>query len=318
MFNILVLIPVDDEKKLKLKSVSVDCKIIYSSQDKVTKEEVEGANIIIGNPDVEMIRNSKNLKWIQLNSAGADKYIKDGILSKDVILTNATGAYGLAVSEHMLGMLLELLKKLHIYRDNQNKRIWRSEGKVKSINKSRVLIIGLGDIGSSFGKMVKSLGAYTIGVKRRKTLKPEFIDELHLIDSLDELLPDADIVALCLPSTSDTQNLFSKSKIEKMKKGSILLNVGRGNTVDTEALCNALESKQLGGAGLDVIDPEPLPSEHRIWDLENIVITPHVAGGYNLDETYENIFEISINNLDSFINGKELRNIVDFNTGYVK
>ncbi len=318
MFNILVLIPVDDEKKLKLKSVSVDCKIIYSSQDKVTKEEVEGANIIIGNPDVEMIRNSKNLKWIQLNSAGADKYIKDGILSKDVILTNATGAYGLAVSEHMLGMLLELLKKLHIYRDNQNKRIWRSEGKVKSINKSRVLIIGLGDIGSSFGKMVKSLGAYTIGVKRRKTLKPEFIDELHLIDSLDELLPDADIVALCLPSTSDTQNLFSKSKIEKMKKGSILLNVGRGNTVDTESLCDALENNHLGGAGLDVIDPEPLPSEHRIWDLENIVITPHVAGGYNLDETYENIFEISINNLDSFINGKELRNIVDFNTGYVK
>ncbi|SCH43290.1 MULTISPECIES: D-2-hydroxyacid dehydrogenase [unclassified Romboutsia] len=318
MFNILVLLPLDDEKKLKLNSIAADCKIVYSSQEKVTKKELEDANIIIGNPDVDIIRYSNNLKWIQLNSAGADKYIKEGVLNKDVILTNATGAYGLAVSEHMLAMLLELLKKLHLYRDNQNKKIWKSEGKVKSINKSRILIVGLGDIGCSFGKMVKSLGAYTIGVKRRNTLKPEFIDELHLIDNLDELLPSADIVAICLPSTKDTQDLFSKSKIEKMKKGSILLNVGRGNTVDTESLCDALENNHLGGAGLDVIDPEPLPSEHRIWDLENIVITPHVAGGYNLDETYENIFEISINNLERFINGKKLCNIVDFSTGYVE
>ena len=103
-----------------------------------------------------------------------------------------------------------------------------------------------------------------------------------------------------------------------MKEGSVLLNVGRGVSVDTEALCDALESNHLLGAGLDVIDPEPLPSDHRIWGLQNAVITPHISGWYNLAETYESIFEISVDNLERFLNNEKLFNIIDFNTGYVK
>lgn len=318
MENILVLIPMDEEKKKRLEEKAKNCKIVYSNENEVSKEEVQNANIIIGSPKVEMIRESSNLKWIQLNTAGADKYIKEDILNKDVILTNSTGAYGLAVSEHMLGMLLELLKKLHIYRDNQNQRLWKSAGSVKSIYNSKVLIVGLGDIGCNFGQMIKSLGGYTIGVKRRPSEKPDFIDELHLNDKLDELLPQADIVALCLPSTKDTQKLFDANKIGKMKKGSILLNVGRGTSVDTQALCDAIDSGHLYGAGLDVVDPEPLPSGHRIWGLENVVITPHISGWYNLAETYERIFDISLDNLERFLNNEELFNVIDFNTGYVK
>ncbi len=166
--------------------------------------------------------------------------------------------------------------------------------------------------------MIKSLGGYTIGVKRRQIEKSSFIDELYLTDKLDELLPEADIVALCLPSTKDTQKLFSKERIRLMKEGSVLLNVGRGVSVDTEALCDALESNHLLGAGLDVIDPEPLPSDHRIWGLQNAVITPHISGWYNLAETYESIFEISVDNLERFLNNEKLFNIIDFNTGYVK
>ena len=318
MYNILVLIPMDEDKKKKLEEKAKDCKIVYSNEDEVSKEEVQSANIIIGSPKVDMIKGSTNLKWLQLNTAGADVYIKEGILNKDVILTNSTGAYGLAVSEHMLAMLLELLKKLHIYRDNQNKRLWQSEGRVKSIYNSKVLIVGLGDIGCNFGRMVKALGGYTIGVKRRASEKPSYIDELHLNDKLDELLPQADIVALCLPSTKETQKLFDKERIAKMKKGSILLNVGRGTSVDTDALCDAIESEYLSGAGLDVVDPEPLPENHRIWGLENVVITPHISGWYNLAETYERIFHISMENLDRFLNNKELFNIIDFHTGYIK
>lgn len=213
---------------------------------------------------------------------GADEYIKDGVFEDNVILNNSTGAYSLAVSEQMLAMLLELLKKLHIYRDNQNKRLWKSEGRAKSIYNSKVLVVGLGDIGCNFAKMIKSFGGYTIGVKRRQTEKPSFIDEL---------LPEADIVALCIPSTKDTQKLFSKEIIGLMKEGSILLNVGRGVSVDTETLSDALESNHLLEAGLDVIDPEPRPSDHRIWGLQNAVITPHISGWYNLAETYESILE---------------------------
>lgn len=318
MLNILVLIPMDEEKKRRLEEKAENCTIVYSNENEISKEEVQKANIIIGSPKVEMIKGSTNIKWIQLNTAGADVYTKEGILNENVILTNSTGAYGLAVSEHMLAMLLELLKKLHIYRDNQNKRLWQSEGRVKSIYNSRVLIVGLGDIGCNFGKMIKSLGGYTIGVKRRQSEKPDFIDELYLNDKLDELLPQADIVALCLPSTKETQKLFDKDRISKMKKGSILLNVGRGTSVDTQALCDAVESEHLYGAGLDVVDPEPLPADHRIWGLENVVITPHISGWYNLAETYERIFEISLDNLERFLNEEELFNVIDFNTGYVK
>lgn len=318
MYNILVLIPMDDDKKRILEDKAKNCKIVYSNENEVSREEVQNADIIIGSPKIEMIKGSSKLKWLQLNSAGADKYIGEGILNEDVILTNSTGAYGLAVSEHMLAMLLELLKKLHIYRDNQNKRLWKSEGRVKSIYNSKVLIVGLGDIGCKFGEMIKSLGGYTIGIKRRQSEKPSYIDELYLNDKLDELLPQVDIVALCLPSTKETHKLFDKEIISKMKKGSILLNVGRGTSVDTEALCDAIENNHLSGAGLDVVDPEPLPSSHRIWGLENVVITPHISGWYNLSETYERIFEISLDNLERFLNNDELFNIVDFNTGYKK
>lgn len=318
MYNILVLIPMDDDKKRILEDKAKNCKIVYSNGNEVSREEVQRANIIIGSPKIEMIKGSSKLKWLQLNSAGADQYTKQGILNKDVILTNSTGAYGLAVSEHMLAMLLELLKKLHIYRDNQNKRLWKSEGRVKSIYNSKVLIVGLGDIGCKFGEMIKSLGGYTIGIKRRESKKPSYIDELYLNDKLDELLPQSDIVALCLPATTETHRLFDKERISKMKKGSILLNVGRGISVDTEALCDAIENNHLSGAGLDVVDPEPLPSSHRIWGLENVVITPHISGWYNLSETYERIFEISLDNLERFLNNDELFNIVDFNTGYKK
>ena len=133
MYNILVLIPVDDEKKAKLEAVAKGCKVTYSEEETVDKETVQEANIIIGSPKVEMVKGSTNLKWLHLNTAGVDQYIKDGILAEDVVLTNSTGAYGLAVSEHMFAMLLEIIKKLHIYRDNQNERIWKSEGRVKTI-----------------------------------------------------------------------------------------------------------------------------------------------------------------------------------------
>lgn len=151
----------------------------------IDKATVQKADIIIGNPPAEMLIDSPNLKWLQLNSAGSDAYIKEGILKKEVLLTNATGAYGLAISEHMIGVLLQLFKKLHIYRNNQKLHIWKDEGEVKSIYNSKVLIIGLGNIGGEFAKRVKAFGGYTIGIRRTNAEKPDFIDELYLMDKID-------------------------------------------------------------------------------------------------------------------------------------
>ena len=314
--NILILLPINERQRKLIEVEAPNANYIYKTYAEVDKSIVQKSDIIIGNPPIEMLIGSSNLKWLQLNSAGSDAYIEEGILKKEVLLTNATGAYGLAISEHMIGLLLQLFKKLHIYRNNQKLHLWKDEGEVKSIYNSKVLIIGLGNIGGEFAKRIKAFGGYTIGVKRTNTDKPDFIDELYLMDKIDELLPLADVVALTIPGTKETYKMFSKEKLKLMKNGAALLNVGRGNLLDTDALCDLVESGHLLGAGLDVVDPEPLPKSHRIWDVDNIIITPHISGGYHIPETLDKIAEISAKNLRNFINGDRLVNIVDFSTGY--
>jgi phosphoglycerate dehydrogenase-like enzyme len=314
--NIVVLMPMEDRHRNDLMSVAPGSNFIFTSAKEVNRETLEDAHIIIGNPPLDMVKGCKNLKWLQLDSAGADLFVKEGVLPRGVKLTNSTGAYGLAISEHMIGVLLSIYKKLYLYRDNQNNNIWKNEGEVKSIYGCTALVIGLGDIGGDFAKRIKALGGYTIGVRRSDTNKPEYLDELYLMDKIDEILPKADVVALSLPETKETYKLFSKEKISKMKEDSVLINVGRGTAIDTEALCDALESGKLLGAALDVTDPEPLPKDHRIWEIKNAIITPHVSGNYNLKETHHRIVKIAVNNLERFIKGEELRNVVNLSTGY--
>ena len=218
----------------------------------------------------------------------------------------------------MLGMLLELFKKLHLYRDAQHLHQWKSLGRVRSIEGSTVLVLGMGDIGGEFARKVKALGATVIGVRRTDTRKPDYVDELYLTEELDRLLPRADVVAVALPGNGETAGMLNRKRIESIKEGAVLLNVGRGVIVDTEALCDALESGHLGGAGLDVTDPEPLPENHRLWNFHNAVITPHISGFYHLPETLERIVRISAENLEAYRSGKPLRNQVDFSTGYRK
>lgn len=316
MKNILVLIPMDELHKKKFEKSVDNCVFTYSNSKGAKKEDLEKAEVIIGNPEIHDLKHCKNLKWLHLNTAGANEFVKEGVLPKEVILTNSTGAYGLAISEHMVGMLLEIIKKLHIYRDNQREHLWKDQGGVTSVAGSTILIVGLGDIGTSFAKIVKAMGAHVIGVRRTNQPKEQFIDELYLSDELDKVLPRADVVALSLPSTKDTYKLFSKERLMKMKKGSILINVGRGTSVDTEDLSFVLENNHLLGAALDVTDPEPLPKDHKLWDMKNVVITPHISGWYHLPQTYENIVNIATENLKRFMNNEELLNIVNFSTGY--
>lgn len=313
---VLVTMPVQDPHKQLLESMAPDWEFIYKRVGHYDLDLVHKANIIIGNVPVGMIAGSKNLEWLQLNSSGANQYTTKGVLGENVILTCATGAYGLAISEHMLALTLTLQKNIHLYRDNQHNHLWREEGGVTSIFGSTVLIIGVGDIGSEYGRRMKALGSYVIGVKRTMSSKPDYLDELYTVDSLDEVLPKADIVALCLPETKDTNSLMNRDRLQQMKKCSILINVGRGSAMDTEALCDVLESGHILGAGLDVFDQEPLGTDHRLWDIPNVVITPHISGGYTLPETFERIISIGAKNLKHFYANEELEHLVDFNTGY--
>lgn len=284
----------------------------------VTQEDVDWAQVILGNVPAAMLHGSPALEWLQTNSAGVEPYIQPGVLAGDTLLTNATGAYGLAIAEHMLGMLLELFKKLELYRDAQKSGAWQSQGAVKAVYGSTVLVLGMGDIGGEFAARCKALGAKVIGVRRSPRPCPEYADEVHLLEDLDSLLPQADVVAITLPGTDATRGLMSRKRLAKMKEGAVLLNVGRGFIVDTEALCDALERGHLSGAGVDVTDPEPLPPTHRLWNIPTAVVTPHISGFYHLRETHERIVGIFLENLRHFQAGEPLRNLVDFATGYRK
>lgn len=316
--NILVVMPVEDQHKETLEQQAKGSHFVYSSYDKVTKEMVEQANIIIGNVDPFYLRDAKNLEWLQLNSAGADKYVKKGVLPENTILTNATGAYGPGVAEHMLAVLFSLQKKLHLYRDNQNQCRWQDEGAVMSLRGGTLLIVGLGDIGLYFARLMKNFGYHIIGIKRRPGQVPQDIDELHTMDDLDELLPKADVVFSVLPDSKVTRNIFNKERFKEMKNTSILLNAGRGSAVNTEDLCEALIQGEIYGAGLDVTDPEPLQTQHKLWNIQNAVITPHISGDFHHPATLYRIVDIAAGNLQRYMNGETLMNVVDFTTGYKK
>lgn len=310
--NILVVLPLDDEGKIRLENTAPNCTFTYEANEKTAAE----ADIIIGNLPVKLLPFAKNVKWEQLSMAGTEPYSIKGSLPDDTVLTNVTGAFGLAISEHMVGCVIMLYKKLHLYRDNQLKSIWLDRGNVKSIKGATVLSVGMGDIGSNFAMRMKALGAYTIGIRRTDTRKPDYIDEIYTSEALDDILSRADIVALSMPNTPQTKGMFSRERIARMKDEAVLINVGRGNAVDTEALCDALDSGKLYGAAVDVTDPEPLPPDHRLWKCENAIVTPHISGFFHLRETYDNIVNISIENLRRYTNNEPLVNVIDKSTGY--
>ena len=314
--RILVTLPVQEQHKQLLESIAPDSEFIYIPRGKVTEEDVQAADIIIGNCPPAMIKGSPRLKWLQLNSAGANGYTDPGVLPEGAYLTNGTGAYGLALSEHLLGMLLVLMKKLNAYQEDQKAHIWGDHGTVTSIWGSKTLVVGLGDIGGEFAKRMHALGSSVIGIKRTPGEKPDYLEALYQMDALADCLKEADIVCLSLPGTGATRHTINKEMLSLMKPTAILLNIGRGTAIDTDALIEALQNGTIAGAAMDVTDPEPLPADHPLWDASNVLITPHISGQYHLPETFEHIVRIAADNLRRYKAGEPLANQVDFATGY--
>ena len=318
MKTVLVTLPVEERHKKTLESAGPECRFVYCGMNGATPELVQGADVILGCVPAGMIQASPRLGLLQLYSAGTDPYIVPGVLDAHTVLTNATGAYGKAVGEHAFAMVLTLQKNLHRYRDSQRAHSWTDFGQVCSLSDCTVLVVGLGDIGLHFARLCKAMGAHTIGVKRRPGACPEGVDELCLTAGLDKVLPRADVVASFLPGTGDTRAMYTAERFAAMKNSAVFINCGRGNAVQTRVLADALRSGQIAAAGIDVCETEPLPEDSPLWDLENLLITPHVSGNFHLPDILEKIVALSAENLRAYLDGKPLRNVVDFETGYRK
>ena len=316
--NILVTVPFTEEQKKRLEAQMPEASFTYVGRGEETKDQVAEAEIILGNVPVGRLKDARRLRWLQLNSSGADAYAAPGVLPEEVQLTNATGAYGLAISEHLLATTFYLKKKLGKYHLNQLAGQWKDEGEVTAVAGSRTLVLGLGSIGGDYARKMAALGSRVTGIRRTKAPCPEYLEAVGTFDDIDRFLPEADIVVMALPNTPQTYRVMNKERFSRMKRGSILMNVGRGNAIDQQAMYEALQSGILAGASIDVTDPEPLPADHPLWKCENLLITPHVAGDYHLQETLDWIVELFIDNLGRFAAGKELRCPVDRATGYKK
>lgn len=318
MKNVLVLIPLKDEQKARLEALGPDCRFCYTDGAKARIEDLRQANIIMGFPDPEKLKAAEKLEFLQLSSSGADAYVKPGVLRPGTVLTSVTGAYGQAVGEHAFAMTWELLKKLHLYRDDQAREIWGDRGTVGTLRGATVLVVGLGDIGMEYARLVKAVGARVIGVKRRPSACPDFVDELCLTEELDRVLPQADVICSVLPGTASTYHLFNADRFARMKPSAIFINCGRGTALDADALCDALDRGVIAAAGADVTEIEPLPAGHPLWKQPNMVLTPHISGGFHLPGTLERIVDICFANFEAYLKGGRLQNVIDFETGYKK
>ncbi|GIQ69949.1 D-2-hydroxyacid dehydrogenase [Xylanibacillus composti] len=278
------------------------------------QEELLDAEVFVGWPTREQLEALPNLKWVQLQSAGANGYTNNPYLREDVALTNASGVFNVPGAEHALALMLAFARQLHVHFDQQQNKRWKRNPLCLEIQSSTVGVIGLGGIGGETAKRAKALGARVVAVKRNPDAPPPYVDRLYPIEEVEELLAVSDFVVMALPLTEETRGFLHADRIAKIKRGAVLINVGRGPTVDERALIQALQEGALFGAGLDVTEVEPLPEESPLWGMPNVIITSHSVGVSPRKE--ERRMELLSANLRRFLAGEPLHNLVDRNAGY--
>lgn len=311
---------VEAEKELVLSAVEKEDNVLFfdSEEEMLKSEDCAKIEIILGEPDLRTIHAMKNLRWIQMTWAGANKYTSAPDYPSNIVLTSASGAYGYVISEYILSGLLSLTKKLFLYRAQLQDGGWSRLADDDTLEGKRVLILGTGDIGQETAKKLKAFGAYTVGMCRTPGKTNPLFDEMYTVEQLDMQLQCADIVVIALPGTTETTKMFGAERIRKMKPNAVLVNVGRGFIVDTDALTDALQNGALKGAVLDVTDPEPLPEQHPLRFMENVVLTPHVSGiGWAENMfTRKRILDIFCENIKHDRANEPKRNVIDFSKGY--
>ena len=289
----------------------------FLNTDEVRLEDISDCEILFGMFPPELLAQCPNLRWLQCSFAGVDKYTKPGTFVRpDAVLTNASGAYGITIAEHMICVLLMMMRRMPEYQALVADRGWKIIGDIRSIYNSTVTIVGMGDIGSNFGRRLKAMGATVRGVRRTQQPKPDWCDQAYTIDQLAEAVKGADVVALCLPGTASTKKVLNQEILDAMDQDAYVINVGRGTAIDQEALYTALKSGKLAGAALDVANPEPLPQDHCLWDAPNLLLTPHVSGNMSLAKTCELVIDIFLRNLAHWEKGEALEHLVDIQQGY--
>jgi phosphoglycerate dehydrogenase-like enzyme len=259
------------------------------------------------------VASAHSLKWIHSIGAGVDGILTPDVLKSNVVVTSSSGIHREPISEHVLAFMLSFVRRFHTFARQQMRKEWKRY-ELEELAGKTLGIIGLGEIGSEIAVKAKAFGMRVIAVKRTPGQKPSYVDALWTQDRLKNLLGESDFVVLSLPLTSETRGFIGEPEMKAMKKSAYFINISRGKIVQEAKLIQALREGWIAGAGLDVFAEEPLPEKSELWEMPNVIITPHVAGSNpRYTERAMAIFE---ENLQRFLEGKELVNLVDKRLGY--
>ncbi len=273
------------------------------------------ANVVAAFPArMPKLHELPNVEWMHSFSAGVDKILSPDVSASRVVLTNSSGIHATPIAEHILATLLMFARGFVKSSVAQRAHHWEKDEALGELRDSRVLIVGLGAIGTEAARLSHAFGARISAVSRSGKGKSDFVERLEASEKLDEMLPDADYVVITLPGTDETKHLFDTRKFALMKKTAVLVNIGRGTIVHESDLIDALRGGVIAGAGLDVFEKEPLSHESPLWDMENVVVTPHHSG---LSHRYmDRAITLLCENLRAYLKGEPLPNEVDKKLGY--
>lgn len=305
----------DQREKIRKTADEGGFTAVFCDDPGAAEKEAEDAEIIFSF-NKKLIGKAKDLKWFCTPSAGVDVFL-DEVRGKDILLSGSSGSYGLTIAEHIVMTTLEILRRRPDYLKLKEERIWEQHLPIRSLYGSRVTFVGTGNIGTEAAKRIKAFKPKCmVGVNRRGNNPENVYDKIVSLNELDEVLPETDILILSLPATKDTVGILTEERMRMLPEGSYIVNVGRGNVLDQTAIEKLLREGRLGGAALDVFEKEPLDKESTLWDCPRLILTTHVSGNWTIPYTVEKIVSLFTADLENYINGRPLKQIVDLDAGY--
>ena len=328
LINVLFNLPLNEEMYHKITGVSPQIKLtnvsdLVTAEQKGDSSHEKELDALLAETEVyygfrlppNIVGRAPKLKWLQVTSAGVDRLLNDEIWQSSVIITNVSGIHAVPISEIVLEMMLMFVKRAPFCFELKQKRQWQQY--TPSILYSKTVgIIGLGNIGREVARLAKAFNMKVIATRRstKQVTKAKNVDILIPMDQLSQLLANSDFVVISAPLTSQTHELIGESELHTMKPTAYIINIARGRIIDEEVLIRALIENWIAGAGLDVFENEPLPDDSKLWDLPNIIYSPHIAGGQ--EQYFQLSTEIFCENMIRYLSGQKLINIVNRKNEY--
>lgn len=331
MINIVTSLPgrkISEEKKKKVTDVSPQVNLQDASS--WVSEEMAGnlhhqkeLNNMLGNTEIllacelpnNLIKRAPRIKWIQTTHVGVEKFLKDkDLIESPLTLTNASGIQAEAISEYVILLMLAFDKHLMVFAELKKQKNWKRITMV-GLASQTIGILGLGNIGKAVAKRARALGMHVIAYDRpRKLMRAQNVDKLVSGDDIKQIFKESDFVVSCLPLSPKTIGIIGEKELRMMQPTAHLINISRGKVVKEDVLIRALKEKWIAGAGLDVFMTEPLPADSPLWDLPNVIYSPHCCG--RLDDKDDRVMDLFTTNLKRYVNGRRLLNRVDKKAGF--